>query len=130
VHVDDIDSKLYSFVAINPVIIERSKEIVYLTNGEGCLSVDDPTIGITPRNQYIIWSGFKYLINEDKIIEVKKEKLEGYISIVFQHEYDHLDGILFTSKEFKTIPNAKDVFEISYYDEIKKKLKDEEKLNK
>jgi peptide deformylase len=27
--------------------------------------------------------------------------LVGYPAIVFQHEYDHLDGILYTSKMYK-----------------------------
>ena len=28
-------------------------------------------------------------------------ELYGYPAIVFQHEYDHLDGILYTSKMYK-----------------------------
>ena len=31
-------------------------------------------------------------------------KLKGYLAVVFQHEYDHLNGILFVDKINKTDP--------------------------
>ena len=52
-HVYDVDGKLYSMIVVNPRITQRSEEIVFLNGGEGCLSVDRPTEGITPRHQTI-----------------------------------------------------------------------------
>ena len=43
-----------------------------------------------------------------------KLTLEGYPAIVFQHENDHLDGILYTSKMYKPeeIPDLKPLYTI------------------
>jgi hypothetical protein len=43
-------------------------------------------------------------------------KLEGYIAICFQHEFDHLNGILFTSKEFPKLLNSTKVYNLPKYD--------------
>ena len=39
-------------------------------------------------------------------------ELKNYPAIVFQHEYDHLNGILFTEKMFSELANATPVWEI------------------
>ncbi len=111
VHVTDFDGTLYSFALINPVITEKSSELIYVPGGEGCLSVDRETIGLTPRYKTITLEALSYDIPADKVIPIKLH-LEGYVGIVFQHELDHLDGILFTSKLFPNIPNAAPAFEI------------------
>ena len=61
----------------------------------------------------IIHKFIDFNINKIKNVTLK---LEGYPAIVFQHEYDHLDGILFTDKLFKTEeldPNIFPLFEES-----------------
>lgn len=71
---------------INPVITFKSKE----TNvaEEGCLSVPEVFENVERSNEVSI----KYFdINGDEI----EERLTGYSARVAQHEYDHLDGILF-----------------------------------
>ncbi len=91
----------YLFAVINPTIIQKSKEMTYLPGGEGCLSVDRPTDGlVTPRHYAITakCSIFDFKTNKIKTVTLK---LEGYPAIVFQHEYDHLDGILYTDKMYK-----------------------------
>lgn len=90
----DIDKPdKYSFVAFNPEIIKRSDEIIYLPGGEGCLSVNRETSGLTPRNKSITARFIKWdLINEPVEVE---EYFEGYPAIVFQHEFNHLQGKLF-----------------------------------
>ncbi len=97
----DEEQKKYAYVFINPQILSRSKEMTYLPGGEGCLSVDRPTAGlVTPRH---------YAINiKSQILDIKTNKLktvsmhlEGYPAIVFQHEYDHLDGIMYVDKMYK-----------------------------
>jgi peptide deformylase len=98
----------YEYNVINPVIIEKSRDLIYLETGEGCLSVDSETTGITPRYKSIRLTGFEYIIesNEYKPLDLK---LDDYLSIVFQHEFDHLNGVLFTSKEFDNLPYAKPI---------------------
>jgi len=91
------NNKHYSFCVINPKIIERSKELTYLPDGEGCLSVDRPTCGIVPRPNKIVVKTWLYDFETNKL-QFKTLRLEGYPAIVFQHEYDHLDGILFVDK--------------------------------
>jgi peptide deformylase len=91
---NDMEGKTHLLPVINPKIVKRSKEVTYLPGGEGCLSVDRETCGITPRN-YKIWVEC-YLYNlQTGTADFKKFELEDYIAIVFQHEYDHLFGTLF-----------------------------------
>lgn len=101
--VDFLDEKQprYLLAVVNPTITFKSKEMVYLPGGEGCLSVDRQTQGlVTPRHYKIIAKCALYNIQENKVRNVTL-KLEGYPAIVFQHEYDHLDGILYTDKMYK-----------------------------
>ena len=89
---------------INPVITYRSKEMVYLPGGEGCLSVDRDTLGlVTPRHYKITLKSAIYDFNTNKIKNITLN-LEGYPAIVIQHEYDHLQGILFFDKIDKNDP--------------------------
>lgn len=76
-------------VMINPKIIEHSTETV--KGWEGCLSV--PGIrGLVPRYQFIT---VEYTdVNGD----LKNVKLEDFVARIFQHEHDHLDGIVFLDR--------------------------------
>jgi len=109
-HVEDMDGRIYSYVMINPEITGHTSEETYLPGGEGCLSVDRPTEGLTPRFYAIKVRGYHldFETNTAKPIELT---LEGYPAIVFQHENDHLDGIMFTTKLYPTLPNAFPLFE-------------------
>lgn len=111
VHVTDFDGTLYSYALINPVITQKSNQLIYVPGGEGCLSVDRETEGITPRYESVTLEAMQYDIQSDRVIPIKLH-LKGYVGIVFQHELDHLNGILFTSKLFPSIPNAKPAFEL------------------
>ncbi len=88
---------VFTLAIINPKIVSTNKELVYLPGGEGCLSVDRPTEGITPRYSKITIEGFIYDFKK-KQFNKKKMTLKDYYAIVFQHEYDHLDGILYVDK--------------------------------
>ncbi len=57
---------------------------------EGCLSVP-PLRGRVPRHKGVIIS---YLRNGQKVTET----VEGYTARIFQHECDHLDGILYIDR--------------------------------
>lgn len=84
------------YAIFNPEIIKKSTETA--AQEEGCLSVPRK-FGAVERSQKIVITGFD--INGRKI----KIKAWGLLARVFQHEIDHLNGILFTSK-------AKDLHEI------------------
>lgn len=104
----DEENKRYLWAVINPEITYRSKEKTYLPGGEGCLSVDRETCGITPRSMTIKVKCYLYNFETNKMTHVT-ETLTGYPAIVFQHEYDHLDGILFVDtiedeQETKVMP--------------------------
>lgn len=73
---------------INPEIVETEGT---QTEDEGCLSVPG-TIGSVERPAYIKMKG----LNRDGE-EVVYEGT-GFLPIVLSHEYDHLDGILYTDK--------------------------------
>jgi peptide deformylase len=75
-------------VLINPVIAERSGEVV---GREGCLSVPDYT-GNVARADAIT------LVAQDHSGEQRKFKLSGFEARAAQHEVDHLDGILFLDR--------------------------------
>jgi peptide deformylase len=89
VHVHDDKEKLYSYGLFNPKIISHSVEKAYLLSGEGCLSVDEAFPGYVPRHARITVKGYDIDGNEVKL------RLKGMPAIVFQHEIDHLNGIMF-----------------------------------
>ncbi|WP_025725447.1 peptide deformylase [Acholeplasma granularum] len=115
-HVQDFDGKLFSYIMINPEITASSKEETYLPGGEGCLSVDRETSGLTPRYYAIKVKGYHLDLetNSAKPLEIT---LEGYPAIVFQHEFDHLNGVMFTSKLYPQLPNAFPLFEMDESEE-------------
>lgn len=110
--VDFLDEKQtrYLLAIINPVITNKSKEMTYLPGGEGCLSVDRSTEGlVTPRHYAITAKCAIYDFKNNRAKNVTL-KLEGYPAIVFQHEYDHLDGTLYTDKMYKESELPEEIF--------------------
>lgn len=106
------DFKEFSYVVINPVIKSKSNEIIYLPDGEGCLSVRRDTNNLlTPRNSEITISYHKYDPINDTLEYIENEIIKNYPAIVFQHECDHLDGILYIDKMYEKIDNGISVFE-------------------
>ena len=110
VHVRDFDGTLYSYAFVNPVLKAKSHDIIYVPGGEGCLSVDRETEGLTPRYGSVVFEALNYDIEKDELVPVEL-KLHGYVGIVFQHEFDHINGIMYVSKLFPQLPNAKPAFE-------------------
>ncbi|WP_088104936.1 peptide deformylase [Halalkalibacter urbisdiaboli] len=89
VHTTDDHDKLISMGIFNPKIVSHSVEETHLENGEGCLSVDREIPGIVPRYARITIKGTT-LEGEEVTL-----RLRGFPAIVFQHELDHLNGIMF-----------------------------------
>ena len=92
------DGTFKRYTLINPKVVSRSEELIYVGEGEGCLSVNRPVDGIVPRNARLTVEA--YDIEGNKFtIRVRED-----IAIAFQHELDHLDGILFVDRIDKKNP--------------------------
>ena len=76
-------------VCFNPRIVTRSDECVWCE--EGCLSFPDQFINVQRPDKIIV----KY---EDEEGKDHKIGLSGLAARVFQHEFDHLNGIDFTQR--------------------------------
>ncbi len=99
------EGKFDNYVIFNPKLISNSEEIIYVGEGEGCLSVNREVCGIVPRYARVTVEG--YDIDGNKIRIRAREEL----AIAFQHELDHLEGILFTDKIDKKDPfKGKDLY--------------------
>lgn len=86
------DETFKNYIIINPKIVSHSEEMIYVGEGEGCLSINRDVEGIVPRYaritveaQDLEGNTFRIRVRED-------------IAIAFQHEIDHLNGILFIDK--------------------------------
>ena len=83
------EGKFETYVLINPKIISNSTEQIYVEAGEGCLSVNREVEGIVPRYARVTMEGYD---RDGKKIQVRARE---DLAIAFQHELDHLNGILF-----------------------------------
>ena len=83
---------LPSLVAINPQIIKFSKKTHEV--GEGCLSIPD-YYGLVKRSTNVT------LRAQDENGQWYERGAGGLLAQIIQHEYDHLDGILFTDRAEK-----------------------------
>lgn len=76
-------------LAVNPIILWKSN--LLRKGGEGCLSIPDVSDSVyrhyTLEVEYFDRNGVK-----------KREVLEGFTAVIFQHEFDHLEGILFPDR--------------------------------
>ena len=86
---EEYENEFKNYVLINPKLISHSEELIYSSGGEGCLSVNREVEGIVPRYARVTFEA--YDINGKKFKIRAREEL----AIAFQHELDHLNGILF-----------------------------------
>jgi peptide deformylase len=84
---DDTELGSFKVVMINPLMLEMSEEEEEAS--EGCLSIP----GISEKVVRAEWIKVKYL---DEHFNEHIEEFEGFKARVVQHEYDHLEGNLFT----------------------------------
>ena len=87
-----------TYILINPRIISNSMEKIYVEEGEGCLSVNRPVEGIVPRYARVTMEAYDM---EGRKINVRARE---DLAICFQHELDHLNGILFIAHIDKKNP--------------------------
>lgn len=105
---DETGEIMHSYAVVNPKIIATSEEQTYLPGGEGCLSVDEEKNGLVPRAKKI--KAKAHLVDLDTgNVTSTLLKLSGFPAIVFQHEYDHLLGILFVDKVKDALPGIEPV---------------------
>jgi peptide deformylase len=81
----EVEPKLY--VMVNPEIVKQSPETIM--GVEGCLSVP-LLVGEVERAQEVRIKGFNRRGRPMKL------KADGWLARIFQHEIDHLNGVLFT----------------------------------
>ncbi|WP_412031657.1 peptide deformylase [Metamycoplasma buccale] len=99
---DNENNVIFKDALINPKMIGHSEHKMAISEGEGCLSVNEnypDQEGYVPRYARVVMEAYSYY--EKKI---KKYDVSGYTAIVFQHEYDHLQGKLFIDHINKESP--------------------------
>ena len=79
-----------TITCFNPRIIKRYDDNVWCE--EGCLSFPDEIINVQRPDRIVV----KY---EDEDKKDHKIKLSGMAARVFLHEFDHLEGIVFTERQ-------------------------------
>lgn len=97
-HDTESDADREMRVFINPLITDVSKKIVFGHDKdreprlEGCLSIPG-LYGVVPRYQ---WVDLSYQYLEHGELKSTQERFTEFSARVIQHEYDHLEGILYT----------------------------------
>ncbi|HXL00504.1 MAG: peptide deformylase [Dysgonamonadaceae bacterium] len=86
---DDPEFEGFKKVFINAHILERTGDIELID--EGCLSLPGIHEKVPRENRIRI----QYL---DENLQPHEEEFEGFKARAIQHEYDHLDGILFVDR--------------------------------
>ncbi len=107
--VQRFDKPNYPFeVFLNPKITWKSS--LLRKGAEGCLSIPDERGDVL--RHYIIEISY-----QDRKGEKHTEIVEGFTAVIFQHEIDHLRGVLFTdrlaeqeSKEFTKVEGQPDLY--------------------
>ncbi|MEN6570221.1 MAG: peptide deformylase [Anaerolineaceae bacterium] len=89
---EDDESPKKLFILANPEIVEASE--VMVKGIEGCLSIPD-LVGEVERHESVVVKA------QNKLGKPVKIKATGWLARIFQHEIDHLDGILFTDRTDK-----------------------------
>ena len=79
----------FNKIYINAQIVEEEGD--EWAFNEGCLSIPNINEDVY-RNETI------HIEYQDENFENKKDTLSGLAARIFQHEYDHIEGILFTDK--------------------------------
>ena len=98
----DTEEEHVEYQLVNPRIVESSIRKCALSNGEGCLSVDDIHPGLVHRCYRIKMEAYEAISGENIVIDAK-----GFKAIVLQHEYDHLNGMFYYDHIDRNNPNKR-----------------------
>ena len=97
--VHEIDEGVFdNYILINPRMISNSQEKIYVELGEGCLSINREIDGIVPRFARVTFEAYN---EQGQKINIRARE---EVAIAFQHELDHLNGIMFTDHIDKNNP--------------------------
>lgn len=105
---DENNEKFYKLLLVNPTIVAHSESKTYIPGGEGCLSVDREVEGLVARHKKIRVRAYRYLPDSDEVKKIEL-RVSGYVSVVLQHEIDHLNGILFVDKLSESLDDIEPV---------------------
>ncbi len=108
------DDKKAPIMLVNPEIVEGDGKITY---EEGCLSLPEFTAEIERMNEVTVKG------TSEKGDEVTYEA-EGLLAVVFQHEIDHLNGILLVDKVSRL---KRDIYRRKMKKGLKEAARDESK---
>lgn len=100
---------------INPIVVSTSKHKTFGPDLdqpilEGCLSIPH-LYGPVPRFE---WVEYAFQVIENDVLKTKYATFYDFEARVMQHEYDHLEGILFTDYTQE--------FDLPLYDDSKGKM--------
>ncbi|HKK57836.1 MAG TPA: peptide deformylase [Salinivirga sp.] len=118
---DDPDLKDFKKVLINPEMVDEWGEEKLFN--EGCLSIPNIREDVNRPSEIKL----KYY---DRDFNLKEEEFKGTQARIIQHEYDHLEGILFTDRisplrkkilKSKLLGLSKGKFKVSYRTVLGKK---------
>ena len=85
------DKPGYPFEVYPNIHIEHFSDLKQI-GPEGCLSIPE-IAGDVERSQQVV---IRY--TDPETLSEVRETVDGYTAVIFQHEVDHLDGILFTDR--------------------------------
>lgn len=86
---DEPELEDFKKIFINPIILEESGKMDSFN--EGCLSIPTIREDIDRKSEILI----EYY---DEKFQLKEERYTGIAARIIQHEYDHIEGVLFTDK--------------------------------
>jgi peptide deformylase len=89
----DPTNKEQEVLAINPQLVKRSKKLEL--KREGCLSL--PYVEVPVRRA--VWVDVEYLALVGDSVQLMKRRARGFEARIWQHEIDHLDGVLIVDRE-------------------------------
>jgi peptide deformylase len=110
VDADDPAASIPLRVVFNPMVEPEIGELVY--DWEGCLSVPELR-GLVPRHPRVRLHGL------DRKGERIDLEVSGFESRIVQHEFDHLNGVVFLDR-------MRDLQSLAYYDEWNEFLREDE----
>jgi peptide deformylase len=99
---EEFPPKLY--IIVNPELSKFSKELVSGT--EGCLSIPG-FMGEVERSETVVIKGY------NRHGQPLKIKAKGWLARIFQHEVDHLDGILYIDRTDKIMEIQEEPVQVS-----------------
>ena len=103
----ETEEETIQYQLVNPKIIETSVRKCAIEAGEGCLSVDEDHPGLVHRYLKVKIEAFDALQNKNIVVSAK-----GFLAIVLQHEFDHLNGMFFYDRIDKNEPNKQKPAEV------------------